>query len=138
MSNSQTDICFRIPWYAHPHIHTGTCSRWCGTTGQCRCKPPVEDLTVSGGWWCGGPGRSPGWWGDKAETYRLRFCLSVHLLRPANGFLCFHSEMKIRGLKKYQQKTLYLQQHIKVATLVILFAMYLYSLYRFSVYKSFC
>lgn len=99
-SNSQTDKCFKIPWYVHPHIHTGTCSRWCGTTGQCPCKLPVGDLTVSGGWWCGGPGRSPGWWGDKAEIYRLRFCPSVHVLHPANGFLCIHSGMEIRCFRK--------------------------------------
>lgn len=99
-----TNWCFKIPWYVHPHIHTGTCSRWCGTTGQCPCRPPVTDQTESGWWWCGGPGRYPGWWGDRAETCRLRFCLSVHVLHPANGFLCIHSGMEIRCFRK--KKTL--------------------------------
>lgn len=97
---------FKIPWYVHPHIHTGTCSQWCGTTGRCPCTPHVGDLTVSGGWWCGGPGRSPGWWGGKAETYRLRFCLSVHVLHPANDFLCFHSWIKFVVKKKVHEKKL--------------------------------
>lgn len=94
LSNSQTNKCFKIPLYVHPHIHTGTCSQWCGTTGRCPCRPPVSGQTESVGWWCGDPGRSPGWWGDKAETYRLRFCLSVHVLHPANGFLCVQSGKK--------------------------------------------
>lgn len=110
-SNSQTDKCFKLPWYVHPHIHTGTCSRWCGTTGQCPCKLPVGDLTVSGGWWCGGPGRSPGWWGDKAEIYRLRFCPSVHVLHPANGFLCIHSGMEIRCFRKKPLSVIFTTTH---------------------------